>query len=173
MAGGVEELGKVDVHGDGVAVFDIRAHLANRLMCIAAGSKAKTRYREGRIEDWREHLSNSLLNDSVHHGRNSQHSFAAIGFGYFYPSHGLRLVSPIVDQCAQCLQQILVDCFDFVLFQGSVRGPRRSISPRRVRRCVRVGHVCSLCLIVQPFIGPTLGQLLWRLRLLHRHGPHC
>ena len=43
----------------------------------------------------------SLLDDSVHHGRNPQHSFAAIGLGYLYPSHRLRLVPPIFDLRSQ------------------------------------------------------------------------
>ena len=40
---------------------------------------------------------------------------------------------------------------------------RRHISPCRARRCARGRHVCSSCLVVQPFSDPTPGHLLWRL----------
>jgi site-specific DNA recombinase len=57
MVDGVEELGQINVHCDASAVLHYRLYLPDRLVCIAAWSKAETRFRECRLEDRREHLA--------------------------------------------------------------------------------------------------------------------
>ncbi|MPM89195.1 hypothetical protein SDC9_136303 [bioreactor metagenome] len=91
---GVEELGEVDVHGNGVAVLHIRLYLFDRLVGIAARSEAEARRREARFEDRREHLGDGLLDDPVHHGRDAQQPLAAVVLGDFHPADGLRTVTP-------------------------------------------------------------------------------
>ncbi len=68
MVDGVEELGQINIHCDVSAVLDSRLHLSDRLVCIAAWSKAETRFREGRVEYRREHLGYGLLDNPVHDG---------------------------------------------------------------------------------------------------------
>ena len=51
-----------------------------------------------------------------------------------------------------------------VVFQGSVRAGRRPHLARSgLVDAFEVGNVCSSCLVVQPFSGPTPGRLLRRL----------
>ena len=97
----VEELGQIEVHRDASATLHVGLHLPDRLMCIAARSKAEARIREPRIEDRREHLGDGLLDHTVCDRGNSEHAFAAVGFGDFHPSHRLRPVSPALDPRAQ------------------------------------------------------------------------
>ncbi len=61
----VEKLGKVHIHGYCIALLDIPAGLVDRIMGRPAGSKAKTRLRERRIEDRPQNLSNGLLDQAV------------------------------------------------------------------------------------------------------------
>ena len=61
MVDGVKEPGEVEVHRDRSAVLHARLYLPDRLVCIAARSKAETRFRESRIEDRREHLGDGWL----------------------------------------------------------------------------------------------------------------
>ena len=97
MVDGVKELSEIDVHCDASAVLHNRLHLPDCLVCIAAWSETETRIRERRVEYRREHLGYCLLDDPVHDRRYPQHAFAATVLGYFYPAHGLRLVSPFSD----------------------------------------------------------------------------
>jgi hypothetical protein len=67
------------------------------MVSIAARSKAEARLREARLEDRREHLGDGLLDNSIVKARNPQQALAATGFGYFYPTHRLRLISPVLE----------------------------------------------------------------------------
>ena len=98
----IEELGQVDVHRDAVAVLHSRLHLPDRLVCVAARSKAKARFRKRRIENRREHLGDGLLDHAVGDRGNSKQTFATVGLGYLDPSHRLRPVSPLFDLPSQC-----------------------------------------------------------------------
>ena len=55
-------------------------------------SKAIARFHEFRFVDWRQHLCDCLLDDTVYCCWDSQFSRPAIVLGDFYPSDGLRLV---------------------------------------------------------------------------------
>ena len=74
-----------------------------RCTCLIAwcalrpGRKPKLDSEKVGVEYRREHLGYCLLDDPVLDRRYAQHAFAAAGFGYFYPAHGLRLVSPVLD----------------------------------------------------------------------------
>ena len=69
---------------EAMAVLHVRLHLPDRLVCVAARSKAETRFRERRVEYRREHLGYGLLDHPVHDRGDSQHPFAAIGLGDFH-----------------------------------------------------------------------------------------
>ena len=49
----------------GLPSFTLASYLPDRLVCIAARSKAETRFRESRSEDRCEHLGDGLLDHPV------------------------------------------------------------------------------------------------------------
>ena len=57
-------------------------------------SKAIARFHVFRFVDWRQHLRNCLLDDTIYCGWDSQFSCLTVVLGDFYPSDGLWLVFP-------------------------------------------------------------------------------
>lgn len=93
----IEKLGQVQVYRDAIACLDVGLYLPDRLVCLAAGSEAEARYREGRPEDRCQHLRDGLLDDPVQDGRDAQQPFAPVRLRDGYPTHRLRGVSPLFD----------------------------------------------------------------------------
>lgn len=89
----VEELRQVEIDRDAIAGLEVGLHLLECAVGGTSGSKPVARCRKFRIEDRRHDLSDGLLHDPIHDGRDAQRAFAAAGLGDGLASHRLRLIA--------------------------------------------------------------------------------
>ena len=82
----VKEPVQVDVHDPLQAVLDAPPGHLDRLVGGPAGTEPERRPRETRVEDGREHLRDSLLDQPVQAGRHPQQPLAAPGLGDHHPA---------------------------------------------------------------------------------------
>ena len=97
LVDGVEELFQVHIYRPYLASVQIFPAFLERIVSTSFRSEAVARLCEFRFVDWRQHLRNCLLDDTVYCGWDSQFSCLTIVLGDFYPSDGLRLVFPSQD----------------------------------------------------------------------------
>jgi site-specific DNA recombinase len=67
----VEELLQIDVHYPAIPIIDVRQGLTDRLEGSPPGPKPAASIGKTRLEQWRKHLSQRLLDESVCHPRYS------------------------------------------------------------------------------------------------------
>ena len=88
----IKELFQVHIHRPHFACIQIFPAFLESVMGTSFQSEAVTRFCEFRFVDWRQHLRNCLLDDTVYCCWDSQFSCLTVVLGNFYPSDGLRLV---------------------------------------------------------------------------------
>lgn len=94
LVDGIKELFQVHIHRPHFACVQIFSAFLESVVGTSFRSEAVARLCEFRFVDWRQHLRNCLLDDTVYCCWDSQFSCLTIVLGYFYPSDGLRLVVP-------------------------------------------------------------------------------
>ncbi len=67
MLNAVEKLRQVNIDAMSVALLDDLLNLLRGSVGTSAGAKTETRFRESRIEDRRQDLTDGLLNETVQH----------------------------------------------------------------------------------------------------------
>ena len=92
LVDGIEELFQVHIHRPHFAGVQIFPAFLECIVGASFRSEAVTRLYEFRFVDWRQHLRNCLLDDTIYCGWDSQFSCLTIVLGDFYPSDRLRLV---------------------------------------------------------------------------------
>ena len=95
MAHGVEEAFKVEVYYIGVALVDYPLRSTQCIMASSSRTEAVARLGELVLIDGSQYLVDGLLHHTVYYCRYSQQAHLAIVFGYFYPFHWVRTVSPV------------------------------------------------------------------------------
>ena len=90
----VEELLQVHVGYPAPARLDVALRRPHRLVRAAPRSKAVAVLGERRVELRLQHLEQALLDEPVHHRRDTECPRSPTGFGDLLPFHRLRLVAP-------------------------------------------------------------------------------
>ena len=105
LVDGIKELFQVHIHRPHFASVQIFSAFLESVVGTSFRSETITRFCEFRFVDWRQHLRNCLLDDTVYCCWDSQFSCLTVVLGYFYPSDGLRLVFSSQNGLSDFLQQ--------------------------------------------------------------------
>lgn len=92
LVDGIKELFQVHIHRPHFASVQIFSAFLESVVGTSFRSETITRFCEFRFVDWRQHLRNCLLDDTVYCCWDSQFSCLTVVLWNFYPSDGLRLV---------------------------------------------------------------------------------
>ena len=90
----VEELRDVDIHHPILPFLRVLLRGSYGILCAAPRSKSIAVLAEHRIEDRRQRLQQHLLNQPIHHRRDSQHPRPPARLRYLYPPHRSRNPGP-------------------------------------------------------------------------------
>jgi hypothetical protein len=96
----VKEPLQIDVNDPGVPLDHECPGGTHRLMGTASGTEPVAVWRELRIEDRRERLRDSLLDQSIQRRGHAQLAFPTVGLGDRHPAHGSWSVRPRIEGAA-------------------------------------------------------------------------